>query len=383
MSEDFKLFIAACITCGRAKQPSAYLKAPLKHLMFHSFNDALCIDHIVPSATASTPRGNRNILTLTDMWSGYTMAIPTKTQTADENIRAIMHNWILKFGMPKEIISDNAPGYGAIFFNAVLKAFGCKPTKGTPYIARSTGKVERSNKRVNQALRTSLTNDQTKNWDLYLNYVCFTLNSLKSRHTGYSANKLVFGRELNTPLSILIENEDDKDDMINSNSYNQRAYELHQTIKSIVRKVRKNAEIDFMHSAKSYNKNLHGPYFKVGDYSYILIPCPQHKHSIRWRGPFPVIKAINDHLYVIKLYDGSEKVTYISKMKHYRYSKFSPRLNPNSAKYGVEKQHIVDNKTPITSDDDSDDSDDDDEVVRHRCKKRKKKVTIFQRSWDQ
>ena len=52
-----------------------------------------------------------------------------------------------------------------------------------------------------------IADDQMSDWDLYLNYVCIALNSVKSRHTGYSANMAVFGRELNTPLSVLVENE--------------------------------------------------------------------------------------------------------------------------------------------------------------------------------
>ena len=325
MKDDFELFVAACTTCGKTKQPRAYLRAPLKHIILHQFNDAICIDHIVPSKQGRTKRGHRYILSITDMFSGYVIAIPTKTQTAEETINVILHNWTLRFGMSGEIISDLAPGFESHFFNTVLRAFGCKPTKGLPYKCSSTSKAERTNKRLNQALRAALTDDQILNWDQYLDYVCFALNSLRSRHTGYTANKIVFGRELNTPLSILLTNEEPMDLHTAQKSYGKKTYELHKEVKRIVHRVRKNANVDFGYADNCHNRLLHGPYFKEGDWCYTFVESPGHKFAHRWRGPFRIKKAINDHLYVVEL-EGGEKVCSLSKLKHYTPSRFSPTL---------------------------------------------------------
>ena len=129
------MYIKACIRCGEMKQPKAYLKAPLKHLFFHHFNDAIVIDHIVPTANQRTPRGYRYILTISDAWSNYLVAVPVRSQTAKENVAAIMKNWILKFGMCRELIVDNHPGFRAEFFREVWESFECKKTHGTSYKA--------------------------------------------------------------------------------------------------------------------------------------------------------------------------------------------------------------------------------------------------------
>ena len=71
MRDEVDLFIKSCIKCGRVKQPAAYLKAPLKHVIAHEFNEALVIDHIVPQLEGSTARRNRYILTMTDLFTGY------------------------------------------------------------------------------------------------------------------------------------------------------------------------------------------------------------------------------------------------------------------------------------------------------------------------
>ena len=184
LAKETELFVNACITCGRVKQPKAYLKAPHSHVIAHEFN-----------------RGNRNILTMTDLWSGYVVAVPTKTQEAEETIKKIMHHWVLRFGMCREIIADNGSGFSSKLFKAVLQKFGCKDTHGLPYRCASTSKVEWQNKRLNVALRVSLTENQIRNWYPYLDYVCFSLNGLQA-HRDVCQHAPVRERAQHTPLYL-------------------------------------------------------------------------------------------------------------------------------------------------------------------------------------
>ena len=155
MGECFKLWIAACCKCAASKPPQAYNKAPLKHILFHSFNSAICFDHIVPEKVGATPRGYKYILTITDCWSNYVVAIPTKTQTAKESVSLIRRFWIDRFGQPRFMMADNHPGFRAKYFETIAQALDCKYIHGQPYVSRSTGRVERANRRLNTALRTS------------------------------------------------------------------------------------------------------------------------------------------------------------------------------------------------------------------------------------
>ena len=172
LRDDVDLFIKSCVKCGRAKQPQKYLRAPLRHVIAHELNDAVVIDHIIPEKEGITKRRNRYILTITDLFSGYTVAVPCKTRESEETIRLIMHNWTLKFGYPRELLADNDPSFSSEFFNAVLAFFKIKPTHGTPYKCSSTSKVERANKMINTALRLTLTENQLNDWDIYLPYLC-------------------------------------------------------------------------------------------------------------------------------------------------------------------------------------------------------------------
>ena len=331
LREEVDLYVKSCVTCGSCKQPRAYLKAPLRHVITYDFGDAISIDHIVPEKEGTTKRGFRYILSITDVFTGYVVALPCKSRKSEETIRLIQHGWCLKYGYPREILADNDTSFTAEVFNEVCRYFKIRITHGTPYKCSSTSKAERSNKRINQALRVTLTDKQIRDWDLYLNYVTFALNSLRSRHTGFSANFMLFGRNLNTPLDLELNGNPVQ--LNSSVKKGTTAYQLYRTIRDICVKARRHAALDFGYADNAYNKNLQGPYFQQGDWVYILIECPSHKFSKKWQGPYQVTKRIDDHLYVVDL-GSRDKLMNISKLKRYVTSKYSPsHLNVSAAEF--------------------------------------------------
>jgi hypothetical protein len=113
----------------------------------------------------------------------------------------------------------------------------------------------------------------------------------------------------------------------------QKAHDLHWTIKSLIRKARKNGAADFLSADNWYNRHLHGPYFKEGDWCFVLINCPTHKFSKRWTGPFKVRKVINEHLCYVEVND-TAKLFNVSKLKHYKKNIYSPRdLDPETPEF--------------------------------------------------
>ena len=74
------------------------------------------LDHIEPEKLGLAASGNKYILSMTDAYSGYVVAAATNSQKAEQNIALIMHKWVLIHGVPREIISDNARGFRATFY---------------------------------------------------------------------------------------------------------------------------------------------------------------------------------------------------------------------------------------------------------------------------
>ena len=320
---------------------------------------------MTPSVAGKTPRGYTKILTITDAWSNYLVALPCRGETAQETASLIQKYWVEKYGPPAEILSDNAPGYSSKLFNSILRLLDIKTTKGRPYTARTSGRAEASNRRMNQALRVCIPDGKYNNWDLYLGKITFALNCLRNRHTGFSPNYLVHHQEMNVPLSVLAVNRDDFEIQPVKQLDSVDAWEMYNSFRKVVREVRNNAQSDFLHSQKYYEKNMNNPSLDVGSEVLVLIRCPVHKFQPRWAGPFPIVKKISDHLYVIKTNNGDEKVVNMHKLKPYKRNRFSEPITQPPVTTKLDK--TVDPPPPRTrlQDSSSSDSSGDEEAGRH------------------
>ncbi len=133
MNDEFKLYINACPKCNEIKQPRKTLRARLQPIIFTEFNQGIAVDHIIPTQSGITARKNRYILTITCLFSGFLVAIPTKTQGAKETIEILIREWFCNFGFCKSILHDQHKNFTSDLFSACMKVFDIKYCKTTPF----------------------------------------------------------------------------------------------------------------------------------------------------------------------------------------------------------------------------------------------------------
>ena len=144
----------------------------------------------------------------------------------------------------------------------------------------------------------------------------------------------------------MVENEDADVDV--STPHGQRAYARHMTMKRVNNLVQRNSDKAFQYSSRFHDRNLKGPYFSVGDMTYIMRHDPL-KHQVRWDGPMPVIGKVDDLVYLMKLPNGEQKMVNVNHMKHFPNNKYSAAyissLNPLAPSYApisVQEQNVAD-----------------------------------------
>ena len=179
MSKDVELFINACLSCAKTKPPRASMKVKRQHFRAWQFNDVIEIDHMEPEKLGLLSGRFKNILSITYVWSGYVVSCATEGQTAEETIDRIIHRWILAGnGVPKEVISDmDLPVHSTKKSSNGLEA---RLNTDSPTKCKSTAKVERTNRRLNQSLRVVLVDKNLKDWCKQIKYICHALNALKT-----------------------------------------------------------------------------------------------------------------------------------------------------------------------------------------------------------
>ena len=348
MKQEFKLWIQACLTCCKTKQAQAYGKMPMKPIVYSHFGQAISIDHLEPSKTP-TPRGNVALLTITDMFTSYLVCIPVKSMTTEETIKQIIEHWILKFGIPLAIHHDLAKNFTSKFFQTVLRLFEIEDKPGTSFHSQTQGKVESQNRRLNICFRACLTEKEYKNYDLYVKYIVFALNCMRSSRTGYSANFLVFGRELTMARDLFVSNDSRMENLQSSDKtipLQTHAYEFYKQVRDITRKALEHTKRAVQYQCNQYNKHLNEIEFKKGQYCFLLSNTPKHKYSQKWLGPFEIVEKISSHNYIVNC-NGNNKIVNVSKMKLYKGNKYTQI--PQSSEYETADDTVVSNKDKIKS----------------------------------
>ena len=104
--------------------------------------DKVSIDIVGPLPT--TPSGNVYILTIQDLLTKYSLAIPLVQHTARDTAEAFVKSFVGKFGAPKAILTDQGTNFMSSLFKSVAKRFRITQFRTTAFHPQTNGSLERS-----------------------------------------------------------------------------------------------------------------------------------------------------------------------------------------------------------------------------------------------
>jgi hypothetical protein len=112
MIADVDNHLSKCSRCLRRKT-NVHSRAPLINITTTYPLEMVCMDYL----TLEPAKGIGNILVITDHFTKFAMAIPTKNQTAKTTAEAFYNNFIVHYEIPTAIHSDQ----GANFQSEIIK----------------------------------------------------------------------------------------------------------------------------------------------------------------------------------------------------------------------------------------------------------------------
>ncbi|MCP3681386.1 MAG: transposase family protein [bacterium] len=104
MIRDIYDWCKSCVSCAQCKDPRPGTKAPLHPIPCGQPFDMWGID--IMGKLPQTVDGNQYILVATEYVTKYVVVCPMFDQTAETVARAIVENVLLKFSMPRTILTD-------------------------------------------------------------------------------------------------------------------------------------------------------------------------------------------------------------------------------------------------------------------------------------
>ena len=109
---------------------------------------------------------------ITDHFTRYALAYPSKTQTAQATARILWDNFICHYGFPEKFISDQGRNFESDLIKELCKIAGVKKLHTTPYHPQGNGQCERFNSTLCNMLGI-LSEEEKSDWKSYLG--CMTL----------------------------------------------------------------------------------------------------------------------------------------------------------------------------------------------------------------
>lgn len=283
--------VRACDTCQRAKYNRQHRALPLIVTTTASFpNEKIAFDVVGPF---KFPNGTHFYgLTIQDEFSKLIRFCGIRNCTAEVIAKAFIEEWILNYGLPKYLVSDNGANLCGTVMTFVANYFNISRITTAIAHPQSNASVERAHGRLAEFIRaTDKELEESLDWESKLRLASFCYNNTVHATTGFSPYYIMFGRHPR-PITSHGRMLDTLPDSYLSN--------FRDTMNSIWERARNNIITSKELSIERENKKVirrKVEDFKVGDKVMVeseVFKGKANRTQLVWTGPFEISEVL-DH----------------------------------------------------------------------------------------
>ena len=280
MNADIAKYVRGCERCAKTKIHRR-IRTPLQNDFKtpKGRSQVIHLDH----SYMENDNGYKYVLIAAYRNSSYFVAIPQKSLTSEETIRAFVEGVVAYTGAPLSIICDNATTFTSDEFRKAMKNLGTEIRYISPYHKQANGKAEERNlyyKRLITALGAR------RNWRDKLPMLCLYLRNTVNEGNTYSAAEEMYGCKARLPQQL----QTNKEDPVSEKD----------TKYLIERLIQQDKERQEEPKPKSYHK-VHVPK-AMGKAKMLLIEKPfiKNKFDDKYEGPFLILDKRPKHAIILK-----------------------------------------------------------------------------------
>ncbi|CAF3398661.1 unnamed protein product [Rotaria sp. Silwood2] len=292
MYKDINNYIKSCILCAqfnprRQKNPGTLrpIKAPdgVWQLVSMDFHGPI---------TPTSQRGNKYIISLTDVLSKFVVTKAVRDNTAQTVVRFLKEDIISKFGTPKCILTDNGTHFTSTLMNELIKQIGTTHLYSTPYHPQTNGQVERYNSTMDAKI-AALSNLRKTDWDDQLPFVTFNYNASIHSSTKQIPFEMMYGRSPVLPF-------DHQDTNVTLSHDSEHVKKLSQFLSQLNEQAKINITKNQDRYKQRYDENRSDPSYNIGDLVLVKTLHIRYKFDTRYEGPFRIIQIITPKTFIVQ-----------------------------------------------------------------------------------
>ncbi|HYN44602.1 MAG TPA: hypothetical protein VER35_01250, partial [Candidatus Limnocylindrales bacterium] len=310
MTKDTRDYVSSCEECQKRNHTKPFKRGQMFSMKVDRKFQLLGVDLYTGIPKGSVTNYD-TILVMTDYLTKWVVAVPIKDASATTVAEAIYNNWIIHYGVPEEIISDEGGEFNAkSVYQSLYEVFKIKKLTTTSYHQQTNGQCERFNRTMSGMLAKYTKDGQTK-WDIYLPTCVLEYNNTIHSITKESPHFMVFSQESRIPIDLVIRK--DEIDALNPS--------IEERTAMAVKRIRENQH----YNKVKYDKRRTNETFKRGD--FVLwrqeprtnTELEEHKKLISpWYGPVTIFKDIGQNKYIIIDDDTNPKTINVENLKKYQ-----------------------------------------------------------------
>ena len=140
-----------CERCVIAKAFTPKVRPPIGSLTASRPLPILVVDYSKPDKASD---GREDVLVMTDVFTKYSIAVPTRDQSATVTAKVLVKDWFSQFGVPHQLYSDQGRSFEAAIIHQLWKLYDIRKSKTRAYHPERNSQCERFNRTLHNLLRT-------------------------------------------------------------------------------------------------------------------------------------------------------------------------------------------------------------------------------------
>ena len=170
MAVQVKEDIGKCHPClaFKARQP----KVPLENIVATHPLELVHLDYLCLEPWKGL---EENVLVITDHFTRYTQAYVTRTQTAQTMVKTLWDKFIVHYGLPEKILTDQGQNFESQLVADFCELMGVQKIQTSPYHLQTNGQCERFNSTLINMLGT-LPKEKKSEWKNHIGTLVHAYN---------------------------------------------------------------------------------------------------------------------------------------------------------------------------------------------------------------